>query len=180
MPDKIFTAFLFWRERVAIGKGDAAMDAEQGQKKGGLDELAARLDARYKQELKAREVLEKIKQMPPLDANATWREITMWKALETSALETGADRITKEDLDTFFGIEAYTDERELAKKYARRTAPFGSGGINPVLLYLLAAGVFAMDTDTDFFTALMTLPVLAIFVGGALCIVALVFAVICD
>ena len=31
------------------------MEAEQGQKTGGLDALAARLDARYKQERKARE-----------------------------------------------------------------------------------------------------------------------------
>ena len=35
-------------------QGDTAMEAEQTQNKGGLDALAARLDARYKQERKAR------------------------------------------------------------------------------------------------------------------------------
>ena len=55
MPDRIFTTSLFWRERVASCKGDTEMEAEQGQKTGGLDALAARLDARYKLEVKARE-----------------------------------------------------------------------------------------------------------------------------
>ena len=150
------------------------MEAEQAQNKGGLDALAARLDARYRQERKAWEVAEKIKQMPPLDANATWREVTMWKALEASACETGAERITKEDLDSFFWIDACTDEREQAKMRARRSMPFGGKGIPPVLLFLLAVFVFALGTGTDFFTSMMAVPVLAVigivvlFIFGAL------------
>ncbi|MBR4737978.1 MAG: hypothetical protein IK051_09990 [Rhodocyclaceae bacterium] len=151
------------------------MEAEQAQNKGGLDALAARLDARYRQERKAREVVEKIKQTPPLDANATWREVTMWKALEASACETGAERITKEDLDSFFWIDACTDEREQAKMRARRSMPFGGKGIPPVLLFLIGVVLFSMKTGTPLMSVIAGAPILIIGFALAGCVAGLLF-----
>ena len=128
------------------------MEAEQAQNKGGLDALAARLDARYKLEVKARE-------------NLSGEDLYLaLRRLDTA--ESERDRAEQDAaFDKWFREKEF---RRLARigEFRNYKSTSSGEGVKTVLLFLLAAGMLALAADISFLDALIGLPLLII--GGVL------------